>query len=1182
MTPTATKTPTITPTSTSEVTPPPPTFTPTATKTTAPTHAATPTATTDPGCPVVQRGVFGTVADAYIWAASPDYTGNSDTLYTGIVGGGRKQTLIRFDLGFLPAGAVVDSATLEIYQTSGGSSRTVNVHRILAAWSETSVTWNNFGGYAGTPVAWFGASSAGWKAVGVTALAQGWASGAYANYGLLLDDPTTGADEYETFKSSEYGTASYRPKLTVCYHSGATFTPTATASFTVTATPTATRTPTVTPTSTSDVTPPPPTFTATSTKTTAPTATRTATWTPTPTPPYTHTPTPTPTAARTYYVRSDGGSAEQCTGLADAPYPGGGTAQPCAWRHPFVALPPGGTPRIQGGDTLLIRPGSYMLGYGAAETDNCSADYPWDCTMPAIPAGPDAAHKTRILGGSQESGERGQEAGESGIGNPRLNMRSGPSAGSGQALSRSTGAAEAAFQIQTVDSIHCANPPELWGTERAYQLLDLTGSSNVEIGCLELTDHASCVEFHTGGLACQRNAYPFGPWAVKGIYAEDAANVYLHDLNIHGFADTGIQAGRLTDWTVENVRIAGNGWAGWDGDISGDDGNAGALAFRRWTVEWNGCVETWPGGKATGCWAQTAGGYGDGVGTGETGGHWIIEDSVFRYNTSDGLDLLYVRRPGSQIEVRRTRAEGNAGNQIKTTGPALIENSIIVGNCGFFEGQPFTYNVDACRAYGNAVDVTLKPGDQATLTNNSLTSEGDCLVVAGCTGTCNGSERVRLRNNLFQGQTDFQQPFERTCLAYQEDFPADPFDFDYSAIAGVKDDACPGSHAFCGLPLGIANTGVDSFDAHLLAGSPAIDAGTAAGAPASDFDGRPRDAAPDIGAYEYVAGTVTPTPTATRTATPTSTPVFTATPTSTPVFSVTPTETATPPFTPTPTPTHTHTPTPPSTHTPTPPPTHTPTPVLPDLTLHHVYFRMRGDTGGCVLRYDALMFYVCVANQGAADAGPFTIAVNEEDRTRAEGVAAGAVRCFESGFYNFGFNPVLVVLDRYNEVAESNEANNAWDSVYPLPIPTPPLLCTATPTATATPSPTPTTPATATPTATPALSTIEGRVWDDGNRNGIRDEGEGGIAGLRLTLDPAAVGRLRSATERTTMTDADGYFRFADVPPGAHTLRAENPAGRWPTTPLQVNTATALHQTVPVSFGFYAPPVIRYLPLVAR
>ena len=80
--------------------------------------------------------------------------------------------------------------------------------------------------------------------------------------------------------------------------------------------------------------------------------------------------------------------------------------------------------------------------------------------------------------------------------------------------------------------------------------------------------------------------------------------------------------------------------------------NAGTLTFRHWTVEWNGCGETYPGGEPTGCWAQEAGGYGDGVGTGETGGDWIIEDSAFLHNTSDGLDLLYHSLGGQRSRSR--------------------------------------------------------------------------------------------------------------------------------------------------------------------------------------------------------------------------------------------------------------------------------------------------------------------------------------------------------------------------------------------------------------------------------------------------------------------------------------------------------------------------------------------------
>ncbi len=506
----------------------------------------------------------------------------------------------------------------------------------------------------------------------------------------------------------------------------------------------------------------------------------------------------------TYYVRLDGGPAGACTGLVDAPYQEG-AGEACAWQHPFDALPPYGDPRIGAGDTLLIAVGSYMMGLGAPGSDGCDADYPWDCFMGALPSGADADHPTRILGEGWDG--------------------------------------------------DCANPPELWGTERSLTVLNLQGSSHVEIGCLEITDHAACAEDHTGGLACKRNSYPYGPWADSGLTAADAVDVYLHDLNIHGMAAAGVRAGRLQDWLVERVSLVTNGWVGWEGDIDGDDANSGTLTFRHWTVAWNGCVETYPDLEPSGCWAQTAGGYGDGVGTGDTGGTWLIEDSAFLYNTSDGLDLLYVRHEPTSITLRRLRAEGNAGNQIKTNGPAHIENSVVVGNCGYFEGQPFTYNVDACRAAGNALSFYLREGNEVVLTNNTIASQGDCLVVADCDvehSHCGGSERIVMRNNLFMGYPDITSTDEQSCLMWAENFDHQPFDSDYSLITHTKSmPPCPGSHDLCEVDPRVLNAGIDAFDGRLAADSPAIGSADPLEAPVDDYTGMLRDSTPDIGAYEW-------------------------------------------------------------------------------------------------------------------------------------------------------------------------------------------------------------------------------------------------------------------------------------------------------------------------------------------
>ena len=525
-----------------------------------------------------------------------------------------------------------------------------------------------------------------------------------------------------------------------------------------------------------------------------------------------------PSAGTTYYIRADGGTATQCTGTADAPYPGGGSNQPCAWSHPFWALDGDGQWKIKGGDAIIIAAGSYKMGYGAPNTSWCTAGAAFGCVLPPLPPGPNANNPTRILGKGWDS--------------------------------------------------NCPNAPELWGSQRPWQIIDLTGSSNVYIGCLEITDHSSCIEFHANpAVQCQRDSYPYGDWASEGILASDAANVTLKHLDIHGLASVGIRAGRISNWTVENVRVAGNGWVGWEGDlIDEDDSNSGTLTFKHFTVEWNGCGETYPGEQPHNCWSQTAGGYGDGFGTGTTGGHWIFEDSIFRYNTSDGLDLLYARNSGSRIEIKRTMAYGNAGNAIKVNGSTTIENTLMVGNCGFFHGKSFTYNVDDCRAQGSPLSFSLRKGAAFSLVNSTIVGQGDCLMGGECDdGSCDGSEKIIIANNAFQGFPDYQDPSDTTCYLWLDRFDFYNLRMDYNILYKIKiaDQLTLSAHDIEKDPL-FVNAGLESFDGHLKSGSPAIDSGLAVGSlndliPADDLEGNGRPAGPgvDRGAYEYRGGSPT-------------------------------------------------------------------------------------------------------------------------------------------------------------------------------------------------------------------------------------------------------------------------------------------------------------------------------------
>jgi hypothetical protein len=510
--------------------------------------------------------------------------------------------------------------------------------------------------------------------------------------------------------------------------------------------------------------------------------------------------------ATEWHVRTDGGSASQCTGQVDAAYPGSGSNQACAWNHPFVALPPGGSARIQGGDTLHIGAGDYMMGYGAPSTESCHGSIPYNCFMTRIPSGPSPTQPTRILGAGHDKG--------------------------------------------------CTQAPELWGTESAWMVVNMEGSSNVELACLEITDRSSCIISHChngkcGGevAACNQSSPPLGKWASTGISARDSSKVILRDVNIHGLANRGIHAGRISDWTLKRTRINANGWVGWDGDLGGNSSNSGTIKFLESEIGYNGCAKRWPSGEIFGCWGQGGGGYGDGLGVGESGGHWIFEDSTIHRNTSDGIDLLYLNNQG-KVTIRRTLVDSNAGNQIKVSRSALIENSVVVGNCAYFNGEGNMLAGDHCRAMGDAVYVGLSNNSQTDLINNTFVGQGNCVISSS--GGTSGS-RLRLTNNLIIGKDYWLDPSKLSCLYYSG--ASEEMIWDRNFISNVRNGACPGN-SLCGSAPGIASQDLGTFDPEPLPSSPLIDTASTVLAPSDDYRSLPRPVGngPDIGAIEYGAG----------------------------------------------------------------------------------------------------------------------------------------------------------------------------------------------------------------------------------------------------------------------------------------------------------------------------------------
>lgn len=491
----------------------------------------------------------------------------------------------------------------------------------------------------------------------------------------------------------------------------------------------------------------------------------------------------------TYYVRVDGGDLRQCDGRSDRAHSDSENGRACAWVHPFIALPPGGEARISGGDTLFIHAGDYRMGIGAPGSDNCHPAYSWDCHMPALPAGPDAANPTRVLGAGHDVG--------------------------------------------------CPVPPILWGAERAGMILNLEQSSHTEVACLEITDRSGCIEFHCHGggctdevLSCRREIPPFGDWASTGIFAADAVDVRLADIHVHGLAGRAIQAGRIGDWRLERVRLVANGWTGWDGDIGSNSSNHGRLHFQDVEIAYNGCSEGWPEPRIKGCWAQGAGGYGDGLGTARTGGEWVFDRARIHHNTSDGLDLVYLDGT-SRVIVGASLFEGNAGNQIKVAGSALIANSVVIGNCGRFAGHGNFASGDHCRASGDAIFLGLGPGIESKLANNSITGEGNCLVSSA--GEAGG--RLVFTNNLFVGQRAYARG-RASCHFHSEQTSVD-IAWRANVVVDVHRPVCASGN-LCPRDAGIRGTDVDNFDPTPLPGSLMIGQAARDEAVPSDFWGLPR------------------------------------------------------------------------------------------------------------------------------------------------------------------------------------------------------------------------------------------------------------------------------------------------------------------------------------------------------
>jgi hypothetical protein len=197
--------------------------------------------------PVADTTIFADITGNNLsWDDVSDGQGESLWLST-TAGGVLRRSLVRFDLSAIPAGSLVVSATLTLYESRSRADHDVALHKVLAPWGEglsngggqgegAAATpgdatwrwrdygvaeWANRGGdfvaaaSASTLVGPANSSYTWTSTPGLVADVSSWLADPEQNHGWVLIGPEVDAQNAKRFDSGESLTASLRPLLTV-------------------------------------------------------------------------------------------------------------------------------------------------------------------------------------------------------------------------------------------------------------------------------------------------------------------------------------------------------------------------------------------------------------------------------------------------------------------------------------------------------------------------------------------------------------------------------------------------------------------------------------------------------------------------------------------------------------------------------------------------------------------------------------------------------------------------------------------------------------------------------------------------------------------------------------------------------------------------------------------------------
>lgn len=184
-------------------------------------------------------------ADSYVYSTSPTSNyGSATTTRSGFWVEFQQKfiSLLKFDLSDLPDDAVITSAELKLYLSSGMGSGTMSAARNTEDWTESSVNWSTRPSNDDPRAAALVSSGSSYVTWDVTELVSDWFTGEHTNYGFSIVATAQETDFSADFFSREAG--GNQPELIITYDRPLP-TPTPTPTPTTTPTPTPTPTPSI-------------------------------------------------------------------------------------------------------------------------------------------------------------------------------------------------------------------------------------------------------------------------------------------------------------------------------------------------------------------------------------------------------------------------------------------------------------------------------------------------------------------------------------------------------------------------------------------------------------------------------------------------------------------------------------------------------------------------------------------------------------------------------------------------------------------------------------------------------------------------------------------------------------------------------------------------------------------------